>query len=198
MTESTSHAALDCTGAGEPGALVATPTRPESVHWIETLRDGTAVLIRPIGRHDRALERALIERLSPETRRFRFLGQVQGLSEAQLDRFCAVDYDRDMAFIALVQQDGGKREVGVSRYCATRRSGECECAIVIADEWQHRGLGAALMRHLMAHAREHGFTRMISIDRADNAAMRDLARYLGFAREVDPDDFRQVVHSIAL
>ena len=186
------------TSESQGHGLAIAPIRPESPQWVETLRDGTAVLIRPIGKADVALERAFIERLSPETRRFRFLGQSRSVSNAQLERFCDVDYDRDVAFVALVVDGGEMREVGVSRYCIGSEPTVCECAIVVADDWQHRGLGTALMKHLIEHARARGLRAMYSIDLADNSGMQELAQYLGFERHVDPEDFTQVVHTLRL
>jgi len=174
------------------------PIGPGSPHWNETLHDGTPVLIRPIGKSDVGLERAFIERLSPETRRFRFLGQMRSVSNEQLARFCDIAYDRDVAFVALVSDAGELREIGVSRYCLGPDATAGECALVVADEWQHRGLGTALMKHLIEHARSRGVRTLYSIDLAENVRMEDLARYLGFERRVDPEDPRQVVHTIRL
>jgi len=178
--------------------LTTTPSGTQSPHWTERLRDGSTVLIRPIGEQDLELERAFVRRLSPQTRHWRFMGQVQELGAEQLRRFVDIDYGRDMAFVALVHEDGEKREVGVSRYCVGADPHTCECAVVVADAWQGRGLGTVLMRHLIDTARAHGIRRMISIDAAENAAMRELARDLGFERRADAGDVTQVIHTIAL
>ena len=178
--------------------LTTTPSGTHSPQWTERLRDGSTVLIRPIGEQDLEFERAFVQRLSPQTRRWRFLGQVHDLSAEQLHRFTDIDYARDMAFVALVHEDGEKREVGVSRYCVGIDPRTCECAVVVADAWQGRGLGTVLMRHLIDTARAHGLRRMISIDAAENTAMRELATYLGFQRRADLGDVTQVIHTIAL
>ena len=66
------------------------------------------------------------------------------------------------------------------------------------DEWHGRGLGTALMRHLIEVARARGIHRMESIDSAENVEMRDLARFLGFHTSTDPEDARQVIHRLDL
>jgi GNAT superfamily N-acetyltransferase len=185
-------------GASPTNALIAAACSPESPHWVERLRDGSTVLIRPIGPGDAALERTFIQRLSPQTQRFRFLGQMHDLSNAQLRRFTDIDYERDVAFVALVHEDGEKREIGVCRYCLDPTRTEGECAIVVADAWQGRGLGVVLMRHLIEFARARGVERLYSIDSAENFAMRGLAGRLGFERHADPDDASQVIHSVKL
>ena len=69
-------------------------------HWIETLDDGSHVLIRPLRAEDRERERLFLERLSPLTRKFRFHGEVK-IDDKLLDHLMDVDYQRTMAFIAL-------------------------------------------------------------------------------------------------
>lgn len=170
----------------------------EGDHWIEPLRDGTPVLIRPLAPKDRQLEESFIERLSHRSRRLRFLGDFEHASAATIDRLMDVDYHSRMAFVALIHENGCLREIGVSRYAATSDGKRCECAVTVSDDWQGRGLGVILMRHLIDVARRNGFKKMFSIDASDNQSMRDLAAYLGFARRPDPEDSTQVVHSLDL
>ncbi len=167
-------------------------------HWIESLGDGTRVLIRPLREEDREREEDFIRRLSPDSRRFRFMGAFKDASPALIDQLMDVDYEHRMAFVALAHDNGKLREVGVSRYSATDQKGHCECAVTVADDWRQRGLGVLLMRHLIDLARRNGYQHMISLDAADNEAMRDLASYLGFRRRLDPEDSTQVVHTLDL
>ncbi|HEY6985869.1 MAG TPA: GNAT family N-acetyltransferase [Rhodanobacteraceae bacterium] len=155
-------------------------------------------MIRPIRKEDATLERMFIKRLSPESRRLRFLGQMNEASDELVKSLTDIDYERDVAFIALVHRDGEKREIGVARYGTNGDGTACECAVTVADEWRKRGLGVALMRHLIGVARSRGVRSMFSIDEADNAGMRDLAKFLGFRRTRDPDDATQVIHTLTL
>ena len=178
--------------------LVATVPSRDAPQWTEKLADGTHVIIRPIRKEDAALERAFIRRLSPESRRLRFLGQINEASDELVRALTDIDYRRDVAFVALVHRDGEKREIGVARYGTNEDGTVCECAVTVADEWRSRGLGVTLMRHLIDVARSRGIRSMFSIDEADNAGMRDLAKFLGFKRTRDPDDATQVIHTLAL
>lgn len=180
------------------GDFSAFPDALTGDHWIEKLRDGTTVLIRPLREEDREREIAFVSRLSHQARRLRFLGDFRQLSAAQVQQLMDIDYDKRMAFVALVHDQGELREIGVSRYGATTDERTCECAVTVADDWQNRGLGVLLMRHLIDFARRNGFKRMISIDAASNEGMRDLASYLGFHREMDLADSSQVIHTLAL
>lgn len=171
---------------------------PSQPRWVETLRDRTRVLIRPLAHTDRDAERAFIEGLSAQSRRFRFLGSIQAPGERLLDRLTDVDQVHDVAFAAVVPDGAGERIVGVSRYSTDPAGLACECAVTVGDEWHGRGLGTALMRHLIEVARARGIHTMESIDSAENIEMHDLARFLGFHTTTDPQDSRQVIHRLHL
>lgn len=165
--------------------------------WSDTLRDGTPVLIRPIGKDDKEAERDFIEALSPESRRLRFLGQMHHPSEKLLEALTDIDHVHDVAFAATLpgQQE---RFIGVSRYSADSSGANCECAVTVDDRWHNRGLGTVLMKHLIEVARSRGIATMYSIDAAENTSMRDLAAYLGFRSHRDPDNAAQVIHELKL
>ncbi len=167
----------------------------EGTHWIESLNDGTRVLVRPLGQDDRQREEAFINRLSPESRRHRFMDTFKKASPALIEQMMDVDNVKQMAFVALAHDDGELREVGISRYSATGHDGQCECAVTVADDWRQRGLAVLLMQHLIEHARKNGFRQMISLDAAENQAMHELAGYLGFHTRRDPEDANQVIHT---
>lgn len=170
----------------------------EGTHWIETLNDGTAVLVRPLRADDRQREEAFINRLSPESRRHRFMDTFKKASPTLIDQMMDVDNFNQMAFIALAHDNGELREVGISRYSATDRDKQCESAVTVADDWRQRGLAVLLMRHLIDQARKNGFKQMISFDSAQNESMRELAKYLHFDCRRDPEDASQVIHTLDL
>lgn len=167
-------------------------------HWTEHLLDGTPVLIRPLRPEDRDREETFIRRLSPAALRYRFLGSFREAGPALVDQLMEVDFVHRMAFVALLHDNGTLREIGVSRYAATTDERQCECAVTVADEWRHRGLGVLLMRHLIEVARNNGYKRMVSLDDASNQPMRELADFLGFRRESVPGDPGRVMHALDL
>jgi GNAT superfamily N-acetyltransferase len=170
----------------------------ESPSWSETLDDGSLVLIRPIRKQDREAERSFIKHLSKETQHMRFFASIAEPSEQMLDQFTNIDYVHQMAFVAVVARDAQETIVGVSRYSADRDETQCECAVTVDDEWQNKGLGTLLMKHLIEVARSRGIRRMVSIDSAENAQMRDLASHFGFHARIDPDDATLVLHELDL
>ncbi len=164
----------------------------------DQLLDGTHVIVRPLGPEDAELEKSFLDGLSSESLRYRFLGAIGHTTPEFIRQLVNVDTLRDVAFVALVHHDGHKQEVGVSRFSTSADGMSCECAVVVADAWRHRGLGTVLMKHLIDVARGRGIREMVSLDSADNTAMRDLAHYLGFTRESDPGDPAQVIHRLRL
>lgn len=174
------------------------PTGPEHPRWSETLPDQSHVVIRPITRRDKEAERQFIEQLSPDSRRFRFLGQVSHPSDGLLEQLTDLDWQHEIAFAAVIQEGACERIVGVSRYSSDQDGLNCECAVTVADRWQRKGLGTLLMKHLIEVARAKGMRRMTAVVSAENLQMKDLARQLGFHMRVDPEDARQALHELEL
>jgi acetyltransferase len=118
--------------------------------------------------------------LSPEARHMRFQSALRVLTPTMVARFTQIDYDREMALVAIDNEGPAPREVGVCRYVRLPDGRSCEFAIVVADAFQGRGLGRHLMQRLIAVARERGLERMIGIVLAGNRGMLGLAARLGF------------------
>jgi GNAT superfamily N-acetyltransferase len=117
------------------------------------LPDGTRVLLRPIDPDDRDVLAAAFERLSPESRYRRFFSPLPRLSDRQLDFLTRVDHVDHEALLA-VDEDSGAL-VGVARYVRTG-PGEAEPAMVVADDWQGRGVATVLLRRLVERALDAG------------------------------------------
>jgi acetyltransferase len=147
-----------------------------------TLADGTTVTIRPITPADAGIETEFIARLSPQTRRYRFLSGLKELTPAMLKRFLNVDYPSEMALIATIPFDGREREIGVARYAPGSRPDHVEFAVVIEDEWQGKGLGPALLERLFAIAERSGFAGIEGLVLNENYGMLKLMERMGFER----------------
>ncbi|MGA0024642.1 MAG: GNAT family N-acetyltransferase [Burkholderiales bacterium] len=150
--------------------------------------DGELVTLRPIRPRDAKIEQAFVRGLSAESRRFRFMDTLRELTPMMLVRFTQIDYDREMAFIATVQRDGAETEIGVCRYVTNPDGQTCEFAIVIADDWQHRGLGRRMMTQLIEVARSRGLGAMIGHVLSSNRGMLALCESLGFTAAGSEDD----------
>jgi acetyltransferase len=154
--------------------------------------DGKQVLIRPIKPEDAQIEQDFVQALSPETRYNRFMNTIRELSPAQLVRMTQIDYDREMAFVALTAGEGEKAgqqiEIGVARYATNPDRDSCEFAIVVADDWQGRGLARRLMGILIDAARNAGLKTMNGDFLSENTRMLKFVASLGFVLSPHPED----------
>ena len=142
------------------------------------LRDGSAVLIRPVRPEDAGLLEDGFARLSDRSRRLRFLGPKASLSAAELRYFTDVDHRDHEALGALDHARGGG--VGIARYVRDREDPHAaEIAVTVIDGWQGRGLGTELLARLSERACQEGIGRFTAAVAADNAAMTGLLRNLG-------------------
>ena len=157
-----------------------------------TAADGTTLTIRPIRIGDEAIETTFVHSVSPETGYQRFLSP-RIPQAAEIEHFTHIDYDHEMALVAIDERVEGGRLCGVTRYVRLD-TGDAEFAIVLADDWQRRGLGKHLMRLLMATAKEAGVKNLVGITSSTNLGMLTLARHLGFAvrREIGDSSVTQL------
>jgi acetyltransferase len=181
--------------SGDRYAHMAIHPYPAHLVSRQGLSDGTELTIRPIRPEDADIEQAFIRGLSQESRYFRFISALQELSPAQLARFTQIDYDREMALIAVLERETPETQIGVARYITNPDGESCEFALVVADAWQHKGVGHRLMDSLMDVARGKGLKRMIGDVLASNRNMLNLVSGMGFSigqSEEDPA-FKRVV-----
>lgn len=155
-------------------------------HW--ELADGTLVTLRPIRPEDAAIERQFVNALSDQSKYFRFMHAMSDITPEMLSRFTQIDYDREMAFIAVLGASPNERQIGVARYFVDPFDEACEFAVVIADDWRGKGLGAQLLRTLIESARLKGVRRMYGAVLAENLNMLKFAAKAGFQVSENPDD----------
>ena len=144
-------------------------------HWAA---DGDALMIRPIRPDDAAEHNAFFHRLSSEDLRLRFFATVRELSPALLKKFTQLDYERDMAFIAVRETTG--QIVGVAQLARVDNPCTGEFAVVVEHDLHGKGIATHLMQRLLDWAVRHGLCEVTGQILAENTAMLDLARHLGF------------------
>ena len=191
--------ALPPSAALERYAHMAICPYPSHLTQTWVARDGTSVLIRAIRPEDAEMEQAFVRGLSEESRYFRFINALHELSDRMLVRFTQMDYDRELALVAVVDEAGVDRELGVARYAITADTSSCEFAIVVGDDAQGKGLGSRLMATLLDAARARGLKTMEGFVLATNHKMLKLMESLGFEIEASPEDpsMRRVVKKLA-
>jgi GNAT superfamily N-acetyltransferase len=140
------------------------------------------IRIRPIGTDDRAALGRFYERLSPDSLNRRFHGACRGIGDRAAGQFCGPDHEHREGLVAVVGPDGtaGTRIVG--HLCLEpSEPGELEMAIAVADDFQRRGIGRALLVAAIDWARGHGIGRLRASMRCSNGAIISLVRSAGAA-----------------
>ncbi len=163
---------------------------PYPSHLVKNMQlaDGTDIIIRPIRPEDAEIEQEFVRNLSEEPRYFRFMNSVQELSQSMLARFTQIDYSREMALIAVTEEQGKEIELGVTRYTINPDGESCEFALVVADCMRGKGLGRLLMIALMDIARSKGLKIMEGEVLNNNSNMMKLMERLEFTLETHPED----------
>ena len=140
------------------------------------------MLLRPIRPEDEPLEHELFTSLSEESIRTRFFSSVRDMSHEWLILFCNIDYDRDMAIVAEIKENGKRKIIGVGRL-ARRDSQSSEFAILVHDRYQGKGLGYKLVGRLIDIGRDMGLEEIVGEALTENDKMLKLARKLGFTTQ---------------
>ena len=176
----------------EPYGHLAIAAYPRHFERAVHLADGTELKIRPVRPEDAEGEQSFVRSLSTEARRMRFMGAISELTPEMLARFTQIDYDREMALLATIEENGKPVQQGVARYTINPDGESCEFAVVVQDNQQHRGIGTRLMQTLIDAAREHRLTKIEGKVLAENTKMLQLMTELGFEQRTDPEE-RSVV-----
>ncbi|HEY5598783.1 MAG TPA: GNAT family N-acetyltransferase, partial [Kiloniellales bacterium] len=158
------------------------------------IKDGRALLLRPVVPEDEPSLHAGFAKLTPEEIRLRFFMPLKTLSHVVAARFTQIDYDREMALILTDPGVPGKTEIyGVVRIFADPNNEQAEYAIIVRGDLTGQGLGRLLMQRILDHARRRGIKEIFGDVLRDNTAMLHLCRELGFdiaPGEAEPDIVR--------
>ena len=185
-------------------SILPYPARYEQV-W--PLRGGGEYTVRPIHPDDAHMLQEMMSHLSQESRYFRFISSMVELPPSMLARFTLIDYDREMALVAVFKERRSgthgelpetERIVGVSRYVTNPDQSSCEFALVVADDFSGKGLGTRLMLSIMDVAREKGLSEIEGLVLAQNPGMLKLMKSLGYTIKsfAEDPDFKLVTHTL--
>ncbi|WP_020159507.1 bifunctional acetate--CoA ligase family protein/GNAT family N-acetyltransferase [Methylobacter marinus] len=152
------------------------------------LANGMNITIRPIRPEDADMEKDFVHRLSERTKYFRFMQSLQELTPEMIVRFTQIDYDREMAFVAITEHDGMPSELGVGRYMMNPDGHSVEFALVVSDDCQGLGIGTRIMKTLMQAAKYKGMSFFEGEVLAINEPMLSLMKKLGFSIEAIAGD----------
>jgi len=166
---------------------------------VYALGDGSHYQIRPIQANDRERIIELFNHLSPESRYLRFAHAISKLPDDFLDDILHLDYQKEMALLAVMASHTGTKEIaGIARYATPPNQNICEFSLSVSDSHTSHGIGTHLMLNLIEHAKKNGLQEMIGYVLRKNSRMLHLVSDLGFQilNQDDDPDFKTVSLSL--
>ncbi|ACS84693.1 bifunctional acetate--CoA ligase family protein/GNAT family N-acetyltransferase [Musicola paradisiaca] len=172
----------------DPHSRLSIRPYPQELEERVTLKDGACCLFRPILPEDEPLLKCFIGRVTREDLYYRYFSEINEFTHEDLANMTQIDYDREMAFIAVREGNEGPEIMGVSRAISDPDNVSAEFAVLVRSDLKGNGLGRKLMETLIQYARQHGLTRLTGITMPHNQGMVALAKKLGFALDVQLDE----------
>lgn len=170
---------------GHPYQHLVISPYPEKYVKTVLLKDNREALLRPIRPEDEPMEAEMFKRLSDQSLYFRFFGFVPKVTHEFLTRLTQIDYDREMALIVEITEDGKKHMAGVVRIIADAWGETAEFAILVADPWQNQGLGSLMTDYMLEIARDKGIKKVSASVLRNNSHMIRMFKDRGFKLETE-------------
>jgi acetyltransferase len=168
-----------------PYAHLALHPYPEEYVRLTELPDGTSVTLRPIKPEDEPLWFDLLRSCSQESLFYRFRYFFHWETHEVASRYCYIDYDREVAIVAEVVEEGKRKIIGVGRLIADPDHESVEYAILIADAWQNKELGTTLTDFCLDIARRWNLKRVVAQTTTDNPRMVAVFRKRDFEIKIE-------------
>jgi len=156
---------------------------PKKYEILWLLKNGQEVLLRPIKPEDEPMWIEWFQSLSEESIRYRFFQMLKDTPHEVRVRYCNVDYDREVALVAEIVENGKRKILGVSRLSIESDGKHGEMAFIVSDYWQGLGLGTKIVDYTLDIANEKGVESVYAIMLQDNYRALSLTKKMGFSIE---------------
>ncbi len=173
---------------GDPHQRLSIRPYPNELEETFFLRDNNPCFIRPILPEDEPLLKTFINQVTKEDLYYRYFSEISEFTHDDLANMTQIDYDREMAFVAIRNPEDQPEIIGVARAMADPDNQHAEFAILVRSDLKGNTLGHQLMTKLINYTREHGIKRLTAITMPENRNMISLAKKLGFSVEVQFDE----------
>ena len=187
--------------------LVSPINTPSSLHLVigpypeedeshMTTEEGMAISIRPVKPEDAPLFTTFSKSLSQTGIYYRFFSPLKEVKPTMLARFTQIDYDREIALIALDGDPETERILGVARIIGDPDGKTGEFAVLVGNPWQGRGIATCLLKKCLLIARDRGFESIHGVVLMENKGMLELGKKLGFKLQQgdDPTELGLIIH----
>ncbi|WP_312582461.1 bifunctional acetate--CoA ligase family protein/GNAT family N-acetyltransferase [Atlantibacter hermannii] len=174
--------------AGDADARLAIRPYPHQLEEAVTLKNGESCLFRPILPEDEPELQHFISQVTKEDLYYRYFSEINEFTHEDLANMTQIDYDREMAFVAVQSYEGHEQILGVTRAISDPDNVDAEFAVLVRSDLKGLGLGRKLLEKLIAYTRDHGLERLNGITMPNNRGMVALARKLGFDVDIQLED----------
>ncbi|WP_107033949.1 bifunctional acetate--CoA ligase family protein/GNAT family N-acetyltransferase [Proteus mirabilis] len=173
---------------GDPHQKLSIRPYPNELEETFFLRDNKSCFIRPILPEDEPLLKTFINQVTKEDLYYRYFSEISEFTHDDLANMTQIDYDREMAFVAIRHPHDDPEIIGVARAMADPDNQHAEFAILVRSDLKGNTLGHQLMMKLINYTKAHGIKRLTAITMPENRNMISLAKKLGFSVEVQFDE----------
>ena len=167
----------------EPHAHMVISPYPKKYEMLWSLKNGQEVLLRPIKPEDEPMWLEMFQSFSEEAIRYRFFQILKDTPHEVRVRYCNIDYDREIAIIAELTENGRRKILGVTRLSIESDGKSGEMAFIVTDYWQGLGLGTKMVDYVLDIAKEKGVEKVYAIMLRDNYRALSLTKKMGFNLE---------------
>ncbi|AXF75141.1 bifunctional acetate--CoA ligase family protein/GNAT family N-acetyltransferase [Erwinia tracheiphila] len=165
---------------GDPDARLAIRPYPQHLEETVQLKNGETLLFRPILPEDELLLKQFIARVTKEDLYYRYFSEINEFTHDDLANMTQIDYDREMAIVAVSGQGTAAEIIGVTRAISDADNIDAEFSVLVRSDLKGLGLGSRLLEKIIACARQHGLKQLNGITMPGNRGMISLARKIGF------------------
>ena len=167
----------------EPHEHLVISPYPKKYEKLSTLKNGQEVLLRPIKPEDEPMWLEMFQNFSEESIRYRFFQILKDTPHEVRVRYCNIDYDREIAIVAEILEEGRRKILGVSRISIEPGGKSGEMAFIVGDRWQNLGLGTKMVDYTLDIAKEMEVENIFAIMLSDNYRALNLTKKMGFNLE---------------
>ncbi len=173
---------------GDNEARLAIRPYPHHLEEQVQLKDGQYCLFRPILPEDEPQLRAFIAQVTKEDLYYRYFSEINEFTHEDLANMTQIDYDREMAIVAVRQHDGNDEIIGVTRAISDADNIDAEFSVLVRSDLKGLGMGRRLLEKMIRYTRDHGLQQLNGITMPHNTGMITLARKLNFRVNIQLDD----------
>ncbi|SFM85940.1 acetyltransferase [Izhakiella capsodis] len=174
--------------SGDADARLAIRPYPHHLEEKVMLKNGLSCLFRPILPEDEPLLQRFISQVSKEDLYYRYFSEINEFTHNDLANMTQIDYDREMAIVAVRESNNQQEIIGVTRAISDADNIDAEFSVLVRSDLKGLGMGRRLLEKMVTYTQVHGLKQLNGITMPNNQGMIALARKLGFSVDFQLDE----------